>query len=95
MIARMQIEEEKANVAYNGLILGPSKHSVVEGNSGDGLKQTKLQATIVTQVAPKVSQDTFKSDEVDIKKEEDASDHDIDAEMNNEEIGNDYDRQSQ
>lgn len=48
---------------------------------------------------PKVvaSQDTFKSIDDDVKKEpeDEAPNNDIDADMDEEEIGNDYDRQSQ
>ena len=69
-------------------------------------KQTTLQAVTAASGAipdtamyePKVaSQDTFKSIDDDIKKEpeDEVPNNDIDADMDEEEIGNDYDRQSQ
>lgn len=70
-------------------------------------KQTTLQVATAASgtipdaamFEPKVvaSQDTFKSIDDDVKKEpeDEAPNNDIDADMDEEEIGNDYDRQSQ
>lgn len=42
--------------------------------------------------AKNASQDTFKSIEDDVKQEQEVAANDLDADMDEEEIGNDYDR---